>query len=257
MPACVDKTLVGRRFRRSLQTYDRTAVVQKGMADELIAQIERHSPSRGGRMMEIGCGTGLLTRLLIERLRPELLFVNDLVDDCAALVDGMAEKRTGSSTAFLPGDIETMALPPRLDLVAANAVFHWLDDLETLLERIGDALVPGGTLAFTTFGPRNMEEISSITGVALKYLAIDALEEILSRRFRILSRRQRRITLEFDSVREVLRHLRETGANGLCPGSWSARRLRDFEERYARAHSRGGSVLLTYHPIIFVAGSGR
>jgi malonyl-CoA O-methyltransferase len=116
MPACVDKNLVGRRFRRSLQTYDRTAVVQKGMADELIAQIERHSPSRGGRMMEIGCGTGLLTRLLIERLRPELLFVNDLVDDCAALVDGMAEKRAGRSTAFLPGDIETMALPPRLDL---------------------------------------------------------------------------------------------------------------------------------------------
>ena len=257
MPVCIDKSLVGRRFRRSLKTYDRVAVVQKSMADDLIAQVERHSPARSGRIMEIGCGTGLLTHLLVGRLHPEMLFVNDLVADCAALVDGMAERPAGQSTAFLPGDIETVILPPRLDLVAANAVFHWLEDLETLLERIGDALIPGGTLAFTTFGPRNMEEISSITGVSLNYLSIDALEELLARRFRILYRREKKTTLEFSSPREVLRHLRETGANGLRPGAWLPRRLRDFEERYAREHSRGGGVPLTYDPITFVVVNDR
>jgi malonyl-CoA O-methyltransferase len=256
MPVCVDKSLVGRRFRRSLETYDRTAVVQKRMADDLIARIGEHSPPfrGGGRVLEIGCGTGLLTRLLVERLRPEVLFVNDLVADCAALVDGMAERHNGRSMSFLPGDIETANIPPRLDIVAANAVFHWLDDLETLLERIADALVPGGILAFTTFGPGNMEEVSSITGVSLNYLEIDIIEEFLSRRFRILYRREKKTTLEFVSVREVLRHLRRTGANGLRPGTWPPRRLRNFEEDYAREHSRGGIVPLTYHPITFVAG---
>jgi malonyl-CoA O-methyltransferase len=257
MPVSIDKELVGRRFRRSLKTYDRVAVVQKSMADDLIAQVERHAPTRGGRVMEIGCGTGILTRLLVERLRPELLFVNDLVADCAALVDGPAEKTAGRATVFLPGDIETMPLPPRLDLVAANAVFHWLDDLETLLERIGDALTPGGILAFTTFGPRNMKEVSSITGVSLNYLEVDALEELLARRFRIMYRREERTTIEFGTVRELLRHLRETGANALHPGGWPRRRLRDFEERYAGEHSRGGKVPLTYHPITFVVGNSR
>lgn len=261
MPASIDKSLVGRRFRRSLKTYDRTAVVQKEMADELVARIEEHSPSfrggGGGRVMEIGCGTGLLTRLLVERLRPKTLFVNDLVTDCANLIDGMAAKRAGRSTAFLPGDIETLTLPPLLDLVAANAVFHWLDDVEALLERTADALIPGGILAFTTFGPRNMEEVSSITGVSLNYLEIDALERILARRFRVLYRREKKTTLEFGSAREVLRHLRKSGANGLRPGDWSPRRLRDFEETYAREHSRGGGVSLTYHPITFVAEGGR
>jgi malonyl-CoA O-methyltransferase len=102
-----------------------------------------------------------------------------------------------------------------------------------------------------------MEEVSSITGVSLNYLKIDVLEEILARRFRVLYRREKKTTLEFGSAREVLRHLRKTGANGLRPGAWPPRRLRKFEEDYAREHSRSGGVPLTYHPITFVAEGGR
>ena len=254
MALAVDKGLIGRRFRRSFDTYDGAAVVQRAMAGRLIRQLRERCPTPVDRLLEIGCGTGLLTAHLLESLRPRELFVNDMVPQCAGLIEQMAADHRAVAMRFLEGDIEkTDPLPGNLDVVAANAVFHWVSDLERLVKRIGEALRPGGLVAFSTFGPKNMEELRSLAGVSLEYPDAESLTNLLSRRFTLLHHSEETVRLEFSAPREVLRHLRETGSNGLRPERWLPSRFRDFEKRYGEEYSREGRVELTYHPMIFVA----
>ncbi|TRY16574.1 malonyl-[acyl-carrier protein] O-methyltransferase BioC, partial [Geobacillus sp. LEMMJ02] len=56
----IDKQLMQKRFSERATTYDQFANVQKKMAHELIKRIV-HPPKT---ILEIGCGTGYLTKLL-------------------------------------------------------------------------------------------------------------------------------------------------------------------------------------------------
>ncbi len=68
-----DKELVRERFGRSLAGYDGEAAVQRGMAVELVEEILRHGGDGFDSALEIGCGTGLLSRELARRLAyPEI-----------------------------------------------------------------------------------------------------------------------------------------------------------------------------------------
>jgi malonyl-CoA O-methyltransferase len=250
----VDKGLVRARFGRSLGGYDEEAAVQKGMAAQLAAAIVRHGGDDHRRVLEIGCGTGLLSRALAGALRIETFDAVDLVPECGPLVADELKHHPAVVFNFRPGDVERLELPPAsFDLVASNAVFHWLGDLAGLLERIADALPVGGLLAFTSFGPDNLLEIAALGEMGLRYRSLEEVSALLERRFGIRGREERREVLRFSSPRRALDHLRRTGANGLERTGWTRGKLRSFETRYRERFGSGDAVTLTYHPLLFVA----
>lgn len=249
-----DKRLVRERFGRSLAGYDREAVVQQRMARRLADEILRCCGAAHGRVLEIGCGTGLLSRELVSLLQVREIVANDLVEGCGPIVQEALGKLSGAAFVFRPGDIEKIELPPgSFDLVASNAVFHWLDDAAALFERLADTLRAGGVLAFTTFGPDNLREVTAVGGRTLPYQSLDEVAALLERRFVILHRAESRETLRLPSPRRVLEHLRLTGANSLERSGWTRGGLRGFEAAYRERFGRGGEVTLAYHPMFFVA----
>lgn len=248
-----DKELVRERFGRSLAGYDGEAEVQRGMAVELVEEILGHGGDRFDSVLEIGCGTGLLSRELSCRLRIRRFAANDLVAECGPRVEG-AVKQLAAAFSFHPGDIERLDLPPAaFDLVASNAVFHWLEEPAELLERLAGTLRPGGLLAFTTFGPDNLREVAAVGRKGLRYRSIDEVAALVEQRFRILQCRESREVLRFSSPRRVLEHLRSTGANGLERTGWTRGVLRAFEGEYRERFGADDGVTLTYHPMFFVA----
>lgn len=252
-----DKALVRERFGRSLAGYDAAAAVQGRMARRLVAEILNHGGEGYDSAFEIGCGTGLLSRELAHRLRIRAMVANDLVEACGLRVEGIMKRLPGAAFSFLPGDIERCDLPPEaFDLVVSNAAFHWLDDPAGLLERLAVALRAGGILAFTTFGPENLREVVAVGGRGLRYRSIDEMGALVERHFRILQREESREVLRFSSPRQVLEHLRRTGANGLERAGWTRGKLRAFEGEYRERFGHGGEVTLTYHPLFFVARVG-
>lgn len=252
-----DKGLVRQRFGRSLARYDEEAAVQGRMARRLVAEIHRHGGEGYESALDIGCGTGRLSRELTRRLRIGAIVANDLVEECGPLVLDALRSAPGVAFSFLPGDIERVDLPGGVfDLVTSNAVFHWLDEPAGLLARLAAALRPGGLLAFTTFGPDNLREVAAVGGSGLQYLPLQEVAALVERRYRVLRCWEERAVLSFQSPRLVLEHLRRTGANGLVRGGWTRGELRDFEAEYRERFGRGGEVMLTYHPIFVVARVG-
>jgi malonyl-CoA O-methyltransferase len=253
-----DKELVRERFGRSLAGYEAEATVQGWMAQRLVAEILDHGGEGYDSVLEIGCGTGLLSRELTNRLRIGKIVANDLVAECGSRVEAAMKRPPGAAFSFHPGDIERIDLPPAaFDLVTSNAVFHWLDDPGELLERLAAAQRAGGLLAFTTFGPDNLREVAAVGGRGLSYRSIDEMAALVERRFTILHRQESREVLRFRSPRRVLEHLRRTGANGLVRTRWTRCALRSFEGEYRDRFGGGDEVTLTYHPLFFVARVGR
>ena len=249
-----DKKLVRDRFGRSLAGYEGEAAIQRGMARRLVAEIQRHGGTRYDSALEIGCGTGLLSRELTHRLEIRNIVANDLVEECRPRFEAAMKRIPGMEFRFDSGDIERIDLPrATFDLVASNAAFHWLDDPALLLDRVADALRADGLLAFTSFGPDNLREVAAVGRRGLVYRSLDEVAELLERRYRILHRGESRETLRYSSPRRVLEHLRRTGANSLERAGWTRGVLRTFEGEYRRRFGKGDDVTLTYHPLLIVA----
>lgn len=105
---------------------------------DLAALIE---PRPNMRVVDLGCGTGELTRELHEQLRAfETLGIDSS--------ESMLEKASPSGTLhFELGDIESFTTDRPFDLVFSNAALHWIPDHERLFARLMSLLAPNGQLA--------------------------------------------------------------------------------------------------------------
>ena len=251
MPGEIDKNAVRKRFGRSLATYNGAAEVQREMAGTLLdlftsATLERQF----AEITELGCGAGILTDLIPERFDYARLTLIDLVPECAQF----HEHRPNAH--FLAGDIEEIDLPES-GLFLSNAVFQWAADPGRLFGRIAEKLNRGGYLAFTTFGPETLREVSALTGGGLAYRTAKELNVLLEANgFEVLAAREELLTPEFDSPLDVLKSLKATGVTAVSPAEpWSRRRLAAFSEAYTgNFRLPNGKVPLTYHPIALVEG---
>ena len=128
----ISKELIARSFHKGMTSYGNSAVVQKGVAERLVEMLCQNFAGRNAKAFEIGCSTGNLTELLVDRLSIETLFVNDLVADFYAVLQERIRQLGEVRLIPLFGDIEKVELPDGLDLVVSSATLQWLEDLPAL-----------------------------------------------------------------------------------------------------------------------------
>ncbi|PFG73902.1 methyltransferase domain-containing protein [Tepidiforma thermophila] len=106
--------------------------------------LELVRPAPGGRAVDLGCGTGELTRVLHERLgAAETLGI----DSSPAMLERAAQF-AGGGLRFELADIATFTAERPFDVVFSNAALQWLPDHERLIPRVARLVAPGGQLAF-------------------------------------------------------------------------------------------------------------
>jgi len=118
---------------------------------ELVARVHADEP---GRVVDLGCGPGELTAALTERWTTASVVGVDSSPDMVAA----AASYGGPRVRFEQGDVETWRPDGGVDVVIANAVFHWVPGHVDLLPRFAAWLTDGGWLAFQV--PDNFAEPS-------------------------------------------------------------------------------------------------
>lgn len=119
-------------------------------ASELLARVPLAHPER---VVDLGCGPGNSTALLRERW-PEARLTG--VDNSPQMLE--RARRDFPTTEWVLGDAAAYAPDAPIDLLFANAVFHWLPDHATLFPSLIGKVRPGGVLAVQM--PQNFEEPS-------------------------------------------------------------------------------------------------
>ncbi|MBA3301188.1 MAG: methyltransferase domain-containing protein [Thermoleophilaceae bacterium] len=134
-------------------TYDRVSDPQVEMARPVI---DRLAPRGDETVLDAGCGSGRVTRMLLER--------------CARViaVDG-SESMAQEARAALPADVtvlhqdlQELHLDDPVDAAFSNAVFHWVPDHAILFGRLFAVLRPGGRLVAQCGGKGNVERFHAV-----------------------------------------------------------------------------------------------
>jgi len=243
----INKELVRKRFQRSLDTYDKEATVQKRMAYSLIRFLTENTDNKFDKVLEIGCGTGNLTRQAIHTLDFKELIVNDIVEESEKYIQNLYDR-----IFFIPGDAENINFPTNLDLIISNASFQWMSDLPEFLKKLHSCLNKDGILAFTSFSPDNFSEISQITNCELQYHSILELVYLINDYYEPVYTHNETEKLAFNSPLEVLEHVKQIGVNAVNQRFWTKKDLNEFKINYIKHHSNNGKVNLTYCPDYYV-----
>ncbi len=233
----IDKSLVKKRFKKSLKTYNDNAIIQKQTAEKLISLLPRKEYNS---ILEVGCATGILT----EKIKQNLIFnefsANDLVEDSQKYIEQIVP-----SSHFISGDIEEIQLDKKYDLIISNACLQWCSNITGTIEKLKSALNPNGVLALSVFGDKNLAEIKNIFGIENKMYSMQDLscfENIIEDTHK----------LYFDTPVDVLKHLKLTGVNAIKEAKLTKSKLKEFEIHYKEQYFENGKVYLTYNPVYIV-----
>ena len=238
------KHKIARRFARALPVYEHHAAAQMRIAQKLAADVQSLRRDYDC-VLEIGCGSGVYTRLLQAALQAESWHINDLCPECADNV---------TADVFLAGDIETLPLTASYDLITSASAFQWLADPDALLRKLNACLKENGLLAFNTFDVDNLHQIKSLTGAGLHYPTAAYWAALLQQNgFELIRSEAETITLWFDDAREVLAHLKYTGVTATAQQHWTRARLHDFAQAYRERYQQNGRLPLSYTPLYFIA----
>ena len=246
----MDTALIRQRFSAASASYDAEAEAQQHIAARLWALAAPHIAS-GAAVLEIGAGTGLLTRLILEA-QPRSLTVNDLY--ISPQVEGLAQQFSGR-VQCREGDAEHLEFGGPFDAVLSASTVQWFADIPAFFARGAGVLPKGGLLAFSSFLPGNLQEVAELTGVGLSYARAAELQGQLAPHFELVAMEQGDVTLHFASPRHVLLHLRHTGVTGIRSVVWGKNSYKNFVARYTARYGNGQGVRLTYRPVYVLAKS--
>ncbi len=250
----MNKQLIKSRFAKSLPTYEQQADVQKHIAETLALKAGEYLPASCDSLLEIGCGTGFLTRELLQQVTVKDLWLNDLVDELALHYIGLSKEiKEQTALRFISGDAEQIDFPGTVNGVLSASAIQWMTDLPRFFKKVNEALLPGGLFIFNTYGSSNFKEIRTLIGTGLPYPDMPQLQEMLGVQFELREAFEETHIRHFDSPCQVLRHLQQTGVTATDSSFvWNKKKLQDFDHNYRLYFSENGKVSLTWQVYYFV-----
>ena len=240
----INPKLIKNHFEKSMDKYNENAIVQKFMAEILAKEIS-DIQTKYDKILELGCGTGILTEILHNKITYKSYTANDLTPKSKKYLDKILKNYN-----YICGNAKKIRPNSQFNLIVSNAMFQWFQNLEEVLSKYHNMLDCEGILAFTTFSPENFQELKSVTGLTLDYKPIEELQNILEKNYKILKLYSFKKILTFNSPLELLYHMKNTGVNSLNNHSWNFKDVKDFCTKYSQTYQ---NVTLTYSPILAVA----
>lgn len=151
------KARIAARFGAASPNYEAAAVLQKEAALRLARRVQALALPATPRVLEIGCGTGHLTRALA----PALGGAWTVTDIAPAMVEECARccGTAGIAARFAVMDGEHPDLPAGgFDLIVSSLAAQWFEDLPGALAAWSRMLAPGGRIALATLGKGSFAE---------------------------------------------------------------------------------------------------
>jgi len=236
------KSAIARSFDAAANDYDAHAEIQRRAARNLATRIGALSLPAGPAILEIGCGTGILSADLAGRFPGARFLFTDLsramAQRCRAKI---ARRHAGGQFAVMDGEFPAVA--PVFDLIVSSFAFQWFLDLPAAMARLSACLRPGGQLAFATMGAGSLsewQELHAAAGVPFSGLAFPDARDLLGMaeqarlRGRVAEERMRR---RHPDAFAFLRELKSLGAGTPRPEA-PAMKAADLRRVLREADSR-------------------
>ena len=237
--AFVDKDLVGGRFASAATSYEQEAEVQRKVAQALLSCADQSLPAADLSVLEIGSGTGVLTKMYM----PLLSSCNITLWD---LSPAAISPTHGNTIDIKPCDAE-IALRSQpdasFDAVFSSSTIQWFNSPRRALHEIVRILRPGGHAFISCYIDGTLPQLSQLHGASpMHYPQLDDI--INSLHGADCHSFDRQFDLTFASASHALAHLRATGVNSLARKNMSISDTRRLMHLLSDAN---GAAILSFN----------
>jgi malonyl-CoA O-methyltransferase len=253
----LDKSLARRAFERAAGTYDASAALQNEVGNRLVERLDfiRLQPRR---ILDLGAGTGVFTRVLGRRYRKADVTALDIAP--AMLQRARARGGWWHRPRCVCGDAEALPFADAsFDFIFSNLMLQWCADLPATLRELLRVLAPDGLLMFTTLGPDTLGELraswSAVDGYTHVNPFIDMHEvgdALLQARWAEPVMDAERLTVTYRDLATLMLDLKHIGAHnvtrGRARGLTGKRRFEAFAAAYEQFR-RDGVLPSTYEVV--------
>ncbi len=121
-------------------------------------------PQPGESILDIGCGTGHLTKAIAESGAHVVG-----IDSSSSMIE--TARTTYPDLEFLVADARNFSFPTPFDAIFSNAALHWIPEAEEVVRCIATALKPGGRFVAEFGGKGNIATIIATLQQSLREIA--------------------------------------------------------------------------------------
>ncbi len=251
--------MISKRFSAAAETYDRHARPQLALAQSVISMLPEMYPEQ---ILELGAGTGQLTRLLTDRFPDVLIDAVDLAEKMVA--HSQVKFRRYPQITWTVGDAQTWRGADPYPLIVSSAALHWTTDLKATCENIFANLEPGGTFALGMMLKGTLKELhelrNEIAPEKTPLITLPTYEEtkacLQAAGFKLERRKHSDEEILYDNASAFLKAIHEQGVTGGKVSAGNAPLTRteigqliaDYQENYAA----DGGVYATYETATFL-----
>ena len=122
-------------FDRGSSTYDINAKIQKKICKQLISFFKNfdNSDLKIVNALEIGCGSGFMTKELIKLKKIEKIH---LLDISSEMIKNVSSQNLHKNTSFEIGDFDNFSRYNEYDFIYSNMAIHWSENIKNLILKI-------------------------------------------------------------------------------------------------------------------------
>jgi len=225
MESHINPQQVVRSFDHAAANYEKFAALQREVAKRLDEHLT-YTKIMPQRMVDIGCGTGFLSKRLRERYPKADLLALDIAPSMAAVCQQQIGKRRfpwQQRRMVVCGDaIELPLKDGCCDLVASNLTMQWLPDPAAMLREMRRILAPDGLLIFSTFGRNTLHELRQTlaaiapekAGLVLPFPDVMSLGDLLNQQsIQMAVTDSDRLIVSYADTTALVRELKGMGAS--------------------------------------------
>lgn len=252
-------------FQKNAIHYEKHAKVQYEIGLNLIERLD-YIRLKPRYILDLGCGTGNITELLVKRYPKATVYAIDLAFNM--LKESKQKQGWLKKWSLCQSDMQKLPFVERqFDLVIANQVIHWADAIPNLFKEIYRVMNLQGCLLFSTLGPDSFKELQAAWRQVDEYEHInpfldmhDIGDHLLAQRFQDPVVDMEYLTIHYPSLPALLSSLKKQGVRNLNPkrnpGLTGRHILRAVEKAYQVNCLSNGKYPLTYEAVYGHAWKG-
>lgn len=209
--------LIAQAFDRAADSYATHSQLQQRIGTDLLQWLP--ALPTPNRILDIGCASGEFTQRLCQQWPQAQITA---MDQAPTMLERAARNlKSCPQVTFLCQDMQQLHTHVLYDLLTANFVLQWSAELPSIIQRLQQALIPQGYLAFSVPVQGSLPELQqawSQLGEPIPMRPLFAVQEwlqALSLNFQITQSQQLTYVEYRPQLRELLRLFKHWGADAL------------------------------------------
>jgi len=210
---------IKRNFNKSAKTYDTYATIQNKIGHQLLSMIDPYL-NQVSHLIDLGCGTGLLTLALAKRCTYQRFYAIDIAD--RLLFNARKRLSTFKITVEEQNFNYFHYENCLFDCVFSNMALQWSTNIKKTFTHINQNMRLNGFFLFSLPLKNTFQELNA--DAKNHFFDLSEISNLLQQSgFVLLSENQEKLLLNFNSVREALHSIKAVGANYHHPSNSSLR----------------------------------